>query len=109
MKREVAEALAKKFIAEHNPDNWDGKGEPPAGFSRMCEMLETNDSKVNLTVRFIRLVGENGAFAWGTVCQLVSTENWETIDRLSDIGVDQDRALADAIMTICEQHNLAID
>lgn len=109
MKREVAETLATKFIDTHNPDHWDGKGEPPTGFSKMCEMLKTSDPMVNLTVRFTRLVGENGAFVWGTVCQLVSTENWETIDRLSDFGVDQDRALADAIMTICEQHDISID
>lgn len=109
MKREVAEKLAKKFIAEHSPDNWDGSGEPTKGFSKICQMLKTSDPTVNLTIRFTRMAGENGAFVWGTTCQLVNNGNWKTIDRLSDIGVDQDRALTDAIMTICEQHNISID
>lgn len=75
----------------------------------MCQILETSDPKMNLTIRFARMAGENGAFVWGTVCQLVNSESWKTIDSVSDVCVNQDRALADDIMTICEQHNIGID
>ena len=98
MTREKAEAIAKEFLRQNNPDIWDGTGEKPESFITTIWEYELNEYDF-LDISMEYSVEDK---CWIHRCEIVDKKSDTMTEILSGYGIDSYLNLADTIEDICQ-------
>lgn len=89
--------IAKAFLHEMNPTNWNGQGEMPAGFdTRILEFI-TDMPDVLLNISFKFCMEDDSTFQWENCCELVQESSDTIIERVYGYGINSVQNLTDTI------------
>lgn len=89
--------IAKAFLREMNPTNWDGQGEMPAGFDTRTMVFVTDTPDVLLDISFELCMEDDGTFQWEHYCELVQESSDTIIERVYGYGINSVQNLTDTI------------
>lgn len=94
--------IAKAFLHEMNPTNWDGQGEMPAGFDTRTLEFITDMPDVLLNISFKFCMEDDGTFQWEHCCELVQESSDAIIERVYSCGINSVQNLTDTISQLLE-------
>lgn len=102
MTREYAEQIAKDFINEMNPTNWDGKGKRSKELDTRIKTYDFGSPYVVLDISFEydRLDKQ-----WTHYCEIVDRKTAELCVPLHGYGINSYLNLADTILDICNSYD----
>ena len=89
--------IAKAFLHEMNPTNWDGQGEMPAGFDTRIIEFTTDMPDVLLDISFELYEEMDGTCHWDHYCELVQESSDTIVDCAHDYGINSVQNLTDTI------------
>lgn len=94
--------IAKAFLHEMNPTNWNGQGEMPAGFdTRILEFI-TDMPDVLLNISFKFCMEDDGTFQLEHYCELVQESSDTMIECAHGYGINSVQNLTDTISQLLE-------
>ena len=96
------EEIAKAFLHEMNPTNWDGQGEMPAGFDTRTMEFITDMPDVLLDISFELCMEDDGTFQWEHYCELVQESSDTMIECAHGYGINSVQNLTDTISQLLE-------
>ena len=97
------EEIAKAFLHEMNPTNWNGQGEMPAEFDTRTLSFLTDMPDVRLEISFELCDSDNSDdFEWGHYCELVQESSNTTVECFHGYGIDSVQNIADTIRYLLE-------
>lgn len=96
------EEIAKAFLHEMNPTNWDGQGEMPAGFDTRTMEFITDMPDVLLDISFKFCMEDDSTFQWENCCELVQESSDTIIERVYGYGINSVQNLTDTISQLLE-------
>ena len=89
-KEKIIHEIAEEFVKTHNPNKWDGNGEPDKDFSEELEVYDIFKDDVYMVILFEMYEGE-----------------WlQLIDGYHGYGVDSSQNLEDTICDICMEYDI---
>lgn len=94
--------IAKEFLYEMNPANWDGQGEMSAGFDTRTMEFITDMPDVLLDISFELCMEDDGTFWWEHCCELVQESSDTIIERVYGYGINSVQNLTDTISQLLE-------
>lgn len=94
--------IAKAFLYEMNPTNWDGRGEMPAGFDTRTMEFITDMPDVLLDISFKFCMEDDSTFQWENCCELVQESSDTIVDRVYGYGINSVQNLTDTIRQLLE-------
>ena len=94
--------IAKAFLYEMNPANWDGQGEMSAGFDTRTMEFITDIPDVLLDISFELCMEDDGTFWWEHCCELVQESSDTIIERVYGYGINSVQNLTDTISQLLE-------
>lgn len=97
-----SDEIAKAFLHEMNPTNWNGQGEMPAGFDARTLEFITDMPDVLLDISFEFCMEDNSTFQWEHCCELVQESSDTIIERVYGYGIDSVQNLTDTINYLLE-------
>lgn len=89
--------IAKAFLYEMNPTNWNGQGEMPAGFDTRTMEFITDMPDVLLDISFELCMEDDGTFQWEHYCELVQESSDTMIECAYGYGIDSVPNIAETI------------
>lgn len=92
-----AEEIARAFLCEMNPVNWDGQGEMPAGVDTRTLSFPTDLPDVRLEISLELTREEDNTFQWEHYCELVQESSDTMIECAHGYGINSVQNLADTI------------
>ena len=92
-----AEEIARMFLYEMNPVNWDGQGERPAGVDTRTMSFSTDLPDVRLEISLDLVREDDGSFQWEHYCELVQESSNTMIECAHGYGINSTQNLADTI------------
>lgn len=105
--REKAEKIAKDFLKEMNPTNWNGRGRKPKSFDERVMTFDIdsiNGNELDISFEYLEK-DESDVTGWTHYCALVDKETGLTVAPLHGYGIDSLQNLIDTIMDICSEEN----
>lgn len=97
-----SDEIAKAFLHEMNPTNWNGQGEMPAGFDARTLEFITDMPDVLLDISFEFCMEDNSTFQWEHCCELVQESSDTIIERVYGYGINSVQNLTDTISQLLE-------
>ena len=97
-----SDEIAKAFLYEMNPTNWNGQGEMPAGFDARTLEFITDMPDVLLDISFEFCMEDNSTFQWEHCCELVQESSDTIIERVYGYGINSVQNLTDTISQLLE-------
>nr|DAQ07266.1 MAG TPA: hypothetical protein [Caudoviricetes sp.] len=97
-----SDEIAKAFLHEMNPTNWNGQGGMPAGFDARTLEFITDMPDVLLDISFEFCMEDNSTFQWEHCCELVQESSDTIIERVYGYGIDSVQNLTDTINYLLE-------
>lgn len=97
-----SDEIAKTFLHEMNPTNWNGQGGMPAGFDARTLEFITDMPDVLLDISFEFCMEDNSTFQWEHCCELVQESSDTIIERVYGYGIDSVQNLTDTINYLLE-------
>lgn len=97
-----SDEIAKAFLHEMNPTNWNGQGEMPAGFDARTLEFITDMPDVLLDISFELCMEDDGTFQWEHCCELVQESSDTIIERVYGYGINSVQNLTDTISQLLE-------
>ena len=97
-----SDEIAKAFLHEMNPTNWNGQGEIPAGFDTRTMEFITDMPDVLLDISFEFCMEDDGTFQWKHCCELVQESSDTIIERVYGYGINSVQNLTDTINYLLE-------
>lgn len=94
--------IAKAFLHEMNPTNWDGQGEMPAEFDTRIMEFTTDMPDVLLDISFELCMEDDGTFQWEHYCELVQGSSNTMIECAHGYGINSVQNLTDTISQLLE-------
>lgn len=94
--------IAKAFLHEMNPTNWNGQGEMPAGFDTRTMVCVTDMPDVLLDISFELCMEDDGTFQWEHCCELVQGSSDTIIERVYGYDINSVQNLTDTISQLLE-------
>lgn len=94
--------IAKAFLHEMNPTNWNGQGEMPAGFDTRIMEFITDMPDVLLDISFEFCMEDDSTFQWENCCELVQESSDTIIERVYGYGINSVQNLTDTISQLLE-------
>ena len=91
-----AEEIARAFLCEMNPVNWNGQGKMPAGVDTRALSFPTNLPDVCLEIS-LELAREDNIYQWEHYCKLVRKSSDTMIECAHGYGIDSVQNLTDTI------------
>lgn len=92
-----AEEIARAFLHEMNPVNWNRQGEMPAGVDTRTLSFSTDLPDVRLEVSLELAREEDNTFQWEHYCELVQESSNTVIKCAHGYGINSVQNLADTI------------
>ena len=92
-----AEEIARAFLHEMNPVNWNGQGEMPAGVDTRTLSFSTDLPDVRLEISLELAREEDNTFQWEHYCELVQESSDTMIECAHGYGINSVQNLADTI------------
>lgn len=97
-----SDEIAKAFLHEMNPTNWNGQGGMPAGFDARTLEFITDMPDVLLDISFEFCMEDNSTFQWEHCCELVQESSDTIIESVYGYGIDSVQNLTDTINYLLE-------
>lgn len=97
-----SDEIAKAFLHEMNPTNWNGQGGMPARFDARTLEFITDMPDVLLDISFEFCMEDNSTFQWEHCCELVQESSDTIIERVYGYGIDSVQNLTDTINYLLE-------
>lgn len=97
-----SDEIAKAFLHEMNPTNWNGQGEMPAGFDARTLEFITDMPDGLLDISFEFCMEDNSTFQWEHCCELVQESSDTIIERVYGYGINSVQNLTDTISQLLE-------
>lgn len=97
-----SDEIAKAFLHEMNPTNWNGQGKMPAGFDARTLEFITDMPDVLLDISFEFCMEDNGTFQWEHCCELVQESSDTIVDCAHGYGINSVQNLTDTINYLLE-------
>ena len=94
--------IAKAFLHEMNPTNWDGQGGMPAEFDTRIMEFTTDMPDVLLDISFEIFMEDDGTFQWEHYCELVQESSDTIVDCAHGYGINSVQNLTDTISQLLE-------
>lgn len=102
-KDKVIRKIAEEFIKIHNPNEWDGNGEPDKDFSTEMEVYNIFKDDVYMVILFEIDMDEGD---WSHFVKLYRKSDDQLIDGYHGYGVDSPQNLEDTIYDICREYEI---
>lgn len=93
----TAEEIARTFLHEMNPVNWNGKGEMPVGVDTRTLSFSTGLPDVRLEISIELAREDDGNFQWEHYCELVQESSDTMIECAHGYGINSTQNLTDTI------------
>ena len=100
-KDKVIRKIAEEFVKTHNPNGWNGIGEPDKDFSEELEVYNIFKDDVYMVILFEMYEGE-----WLHFVKLYWKSDDQLIDGYHGYGVDSSQNLEDTIYCICKEYDI---
>lgn len=100
-KEKIIHEIAEEFVKIHNPNNWNGIGEPNKDFSEELEVYDIFKDDVYMVILFEMYEGE-----WLHFVKLYRKSDDQLIDGYHGYGVDSSQNLEDTICDICMEYDI---
>lgn len=103
MKEEMIKKIADEFIKKHNPNGWNGNGEPDKEFSTEMEVYYIFEEDVYMVILFEIDMDEGN---WSHFVKLYQKSDDQFIDGYHGYGLDSPQNLEDTIYDICRDYKI---
>lgn len=104
---EKAEAIAKDFLANANPTNWNGRGRKPKSFDTRIytyDIGSKNGNELDISFEYCKKE-ESDMAGWTHYCELRDITCGDVVVPLHGYGIDSLQNLIDTIMDVCSEEN----
>lgn len=100
-KEKVIYKIAEWFIKTHNPNNWDGNGEPDKDFSEELEVYDIFEGDVYMVILFEMYEGN-----WSHFVKLYRKSDDQLIDGYHEDVINSVQSMVDTILDICREYDI---